>query len=152
MSINYRINPNESHGFFSLTLPGNDSLVIVISHLGFEPQVKTLSLRENIELSTKLTYGRIDLDELVVVGNTQNEHIDGVQMGVVNVLLRDISEIPTLLGEADVLNVIQLMPGVQFGNEGTAGFYVRGGNADQNLVPHSVLKLKLKLIVAIFFL
>ena len=123
-----------NYGFFSLTLPENDSLVIVISHLGFEPQVKRLRFRENIELSTKLTYGSIDLDELVVVGNTQNEHIDGVQMGVVNVPLRDISEIPTLLGEADVLKVIQLMPGVQFGNEGTTGFYVRGGNADQNLV------------------
>ncbi len=123
-----------NYGFFSLTLPKNDSLVIVISHLGFEPQVKSLRLYENIDLSTKLTPGKINLDELVIFGNTPNEHIDGVQMGVVNVPLRNISEIPSLLGEADVLKLIQLMPGVQFGNEGTTGFYVRGGNADQNLV------------------
>ena len=123
-----------NYGFFSLTLPRNDSLTLVISHLGFEPQVKLLRLRENIDLTTTLIPGRIDLDELVVVGHTRRDHIDGVQMGVVNVPLQNISEIPTLLGEADVLKVIQLMPGVQFGNEGTSGFYVRGGNSDQNLV------------------
>ena len=123
-----------NYGFFSLTLPRNDSLTLVISHLGFEPQVMLLRLDNNIDLTTTLTPGSIDLDELVVVGNTVRSHIDGVQMGVVNVPLQDISEIPTLLGEADVLKVIQLMPGVQFGNEGTSGFYVRGGNSDQNLV------------------
>jgi len=123
-----------NYGFFSLTLPENDSMVVVISHLGFEPQVKSLRLHENVNLSTKLRPGQIDLDELVILGNAPNEHIDGVQMGVVDVPLRNISEIPSLLGEADVLKLIQLMPGVQFGNEGTTGFYVRGGNADQNLV------------------
>ena len=123
-----------NYGFFSLTLPENDSLTLVISHLGFVPQVKLLRLHNNLDLTTTLVPGSIDLDELVVVGNTPRAHIDGVQMGVVNVPLKDISEIPTLLGEADVLKVIQLMPGVQFGNEGTSGFYVRGGNSDQNLV------------------
>ncbi len=120
-----------NYGFFSLTLPGNDSVVVVISHLGFEPQVKSLRLYENIDLSTKLRPGQIDLDELVILGNSPNEHIDGVQMGVVDVPLRNISEIPSLLGEADVLKLIQLMPGVQFGNEGTTGFYVRGGSGSK---------------------
>lgn len=123
-----------TYGFFSLTLPESDSLVIVISHLGFEPQVKRLQFYEDIDLTTKLRPGTIDLDHLVILGSTQNEYIEGVQMSVVEVPLRNINEIPTLLGEADVLKLIQLMPGVQFGNEGTSGFYVRGGNADQNLV------------------
>src|SRR5690606_28378397 len=38
-----------------------------------------------------------------------------------------------ILGEADVLKVIQLLPGVQSGTEGTSGIYVRGGGPDQNL-------------------
>jgi len=32
------------------------------------------------------------------------------------------------------MKIIQLLPGVQGGQEGTTGFYVRGGNLDQNLV------------------
>lgn len=43
-------------------------------------------------------------------------------------------ELPAMLGETDVLKIIQLLPGVAPGNEGTTGFFVRGGNADQNLV------------------
>ena len=38
------------------------------------------------------------------------------------------------MGERDIMKIIQLLPGVQGGQEGTTGFYVRGGNLDQNLV------------------
>ena len=55
-------------------------------------------------------------------------------MGVIDVPLKLVKEIPAVLGETDVLKVIQLLPGVQMGNEGTTGFHVRGGNADQNLI------------------
>lgn len=122
-----------SYGFFSLTLPQTDSLLIVLSHVGFQPQVKHILLNKDIVLNINLSPGQINLEDLVIYGN-QYQYVEGVQMGVVEVPLRQISEIPTLLGEADVLKLIQLMPGVQFGNEGTTGFYVRGGNADQNLV------------------
>ncbi len=36
----------------------------------------------------------------------------------------------TLIGEHDVLKSLQLLPGVQGGNEGFAGLYVRGGEPD----------------------
>jgi hypothetical protein len=55
-------------------------------------------------------------------------------MGVIDVPLRAIKNLPVLLGERDIMKIIQLLPGVQGGQEGTAGFYVRGGNLDQNLV------------------
>ena len=41
---------------------------------------------------------------------------------------------PQLLGELDLIKAIQLLPGIQSGNEGTSGFYVRGGGPDQNLI------------------
>ena len=121
------------YGFFSITIPSQDSLILVVSHVGYTPQVKSLWLRQNLNLEIALSSGHINLDELIIYGNQQTQ-IEGTQMGVVEVPLRNISEVPSLLGEADVLKLIQLMPGVQFGNEGTAGFHVRGGNADQNLV------------------
>ncbi|MFO8055363.1 MAG: TonB-dependent receptor plug domain-containing protein [Bacteroidales bacterium] len=43
-------------------------------------------------------------------------------------------KIPALLGEKDVMKVLQLMPGVQSGSESSTGLYVRGGGADQNLI------------------
>jgi hypothetical protein len=41
---------------------------------------------------------------------------------------------PALMGEVDVLKVLQLMPGVQAASEGSSGFSVRGGGYDQNLM------------------
>lgn len=48
--------------------------------------------------------------------------------------VRQITQIPAIMGEADVLRALQLMPGVQGGKEGSSGIHVRGGSPDQNLI------------------
>ena len=41
---------------------------------------------------------------------------------------------PCIIGETDVLEGSQTVPGVQSGGEGQSGLYVRGGSPDQNLI------------------
>ena len=41
---------------------------------------------------------------------------------------------PVVLGEVDVIKSITLLPGVTNAGEGSSGFNVRGGAADQNLI------------------
>ena len=48
--------------------------------------------------------------------------------------MEQLKTLPVFMGEADVMKTLQLMPGVQSGNEGTSGIYVRGGGPDQNLI------------------
>ncbi len=48
--------------------------------------------------------------------------------------VRQIKSVPATLGEVDVLKALQTLPGIQSGNDGTAGIYVRGGNYDQNQI------------------
>ena len=55
-------------------------------------------------------------------------------MGTINVPVSQIKLLPALFGETDVLKVLQLLPGVQAGGEGSSGLYVRGGSPDQNLM------------------
>ena len=55
-------------------------------------------------------------------------------MSTINLQIAQIKNVPSLLGEKDVLKVLQLMPGVQKGSEGSSGLYVRGGGPDQNLI------------------
>ncbi len=55
-------------------------------------------------------------------------------MGVIDVPVKYIKTLPVLAGERDIMKTLQYLPGVQQGQEGTTGFYVRGGNSDQNLV------------------
>lgn len=55
-------------------------------------------------------------------------------MSVMSVDIQSLKKMPALLGEVDILRALQFMPGVQTGGEGSTGFYVRGGNVDQNLI------------------
>src|SRR5213075_1571652 len=56
------------------------------------------------------------------------------EMGRIDLSIDRIKNIPAFMGEIDLLKVIQLLPGVRNAGEGNAGFYVRGGGPDQNLI------------------
>ena len=122
------------YGFYSLTIPANRIIHIVFSFVGYKPQVKKLSLKENLKFNIKLTPQPISTEDIIVTARKKNENIDKKQMSVIDLPVRMVKQLPAILGETDVLKVIQLLPGVQSGSEGTTGFYVRGGNADQNLI------------------
>jgi len=125
---------SNTYGFYSVTLPKTDSLGIVISYIGYTPQIKKIYFDKNIELDIKLIPSVFSLEEVVISATKNDENVSRPTMGVVNVPIEKIRELPVILGETDVLKIVQLLPGVQSGNEGTTGFFVRGGNADQNLV------------------
>ncbi len=125
---------SNSYGFYSLAIPAGRNIRIVFSYVGYKPQVKKLFLKKNLKLTIKLTPRPISAEEIVVTARREDENIERKQMSVIDVPVRMVKQLPAILGETDVLKVIQLLPGVQSGSEGTTGFYVRGGNADQNLV------------------
>jgi hypothetical protein len=122
-----------TYGFFSLTLPAADSLKILVSYVGFTPQEITINLNENKEINVSLK-AEVLLKEVTVVGHQNIKQSETVKMSTISVPIAQVKSIPSLLGEKDVLKVIQLMPGVQKGMEGSSGFYVRGGGPDQNLI------------------
>jgi len=55
------------------------------------------------------------------------------EMSIVSVPIAKVTVMPSLGGESDLLKSLQLMPGIQSGNEASSGLYVRGGSPDQNL-------------------
>ena len=55
------------------------------------------------------------------------------EVGAVRITARGMEAVPRL-GEADVVRVAQLLPGVQAKNDFSTGFSVHGGESDQNLV------------------
>jgi hypothetical protein len=125
---------SNTFGFYSITLPAADSVSLVFSLVGYQPQTRTVSLRQSQTLNVELAAGTL-LDEVVVNANRITERVsDSPQMSRIDVPISQIKKIPALLGERDVLKVLQLMPGVQKGSEGQSGIYVRGGGPDQNLI------------------
>ena len=64
----------------------------------------------------------------------QEVGIQSTAMGAHEIPMAQVKHTPAILGEADLLKTVQLMPGVQAGMEGFSGLYVRGGGSDQNLI------------------
>jgi hypothetical protein len=122
------------YGFFSLTVLLTDTVELIISYQGYNIQAKKVIAKANVQLDVLLKTITGTLGEVIVSGGKNDHNVQKAQMGVIDVPLRAIKNLPVLLGERDIMKIIQLLPGVQGGQEGTAGFYVRGGNLDQNLV------------------
>ena len=55
-------------------------------------------------------------------------------MSVAKLEMKEVEKLPVLFGEKDIIKTIQLMPGIKSAGEGSSGFFVRGGGADQNLI------------------
>jgi len=123
-----------TYGFYSLTVPKSDSVLITFSYVGFERISVLKSAKSNLEISIELT-PVTQLNEVVISARRQEELVsESVEMSKIEVPINQIKKIPAFLGEKDVLKVLQLMPGVQKGTEGQTGLYVRGGGPDQNLI------------------
>jgi hypothetical protein len=75
----------------------------------------------------------IALTEVVVQANRYH-NVRGTQMGFDRLNYKVLKEVPVVMGEKDILKVIQMLPGVQTVGEGAAGFNVRGSAADQNMI------------------
>ncbi|MGK7397510.1 MAG: TonB-dependent receptor [Candidatus Cyclobacteriaceae bacterium M3_2C_046] len=119
------------YGFYSLTLPAGE-VTLIYSYVGYLSQVINFKLEADTTINLELIPAT--LDEVVVTSERMEEIQNQTQMSTVNIPLNEIKKLPALLGETDVMKVIQLLPGVQSGNEGASGIYVRGGGPDQNLI------------------
>lgn len=123
-----------TYGFYSLTLPAQDSLRLAFSFVGYESIAYTVSLRSNQTQHVLLKPGQSLAEVEVKAKNTVEKVSESPRMSTIDVPVTQIKKIPAFLGEKDVLKVLQLMPGVQKGSEGQTGIYVRGGGPDQNLI------------------
>ena len=122
-----------SDGFYRLPLPGGEYR-IVFSFVGYESFEKVVSPDKDTGLDVELAGSAVSLDEVVVSARAADRNVERAEMSAIAVSMETIRNIPAFLGEVDVLRTIQLLPGVQSAGDGNTGFFVRGGNADQNLV------------------
>jgi hypothetical protein len=121
-----------SYGYFSLTLPeGNYTLIV--RYLGYKTKSIPLKLTENQNINIELEEESITLDEITITGEKNNNNVVSNEL-ISKISVKEIQNIPVILGEKDILKTIQLLPGVTPAGEGNAGFYVRGGGVDQNLI------------------
>lgn len=131
-SLNKGVLSNE-YGFYSLPLPEGEYEVSFL-YIGYQTITKTIKLDSNRKIDIELPVAFGQLDEVVVEAHSVQSKIESTDMGVDNISMKSVELVPVLFGEKDIMKSIQLLPGVKSAGEGSSGFYVRGGSADQNLI------------------
>ena len=94
---------------------------------------RLIMLYSDGKLNIDLEEDIIPLKE-VVVESERGVRVTGLQMGLEKLDIKTMKQLPSVLGETDILKVILTLPGVQTVGEGTIGLNIRGGATNQNLI------------------
>ena len=123
----------DANGNFSLTLPVGEHTV-KLTYIGYDESTRKINLVSDGEVSFGINEKSVSLREVVVTAERAEFNVTGTQMSLVSLNVKNIRELPVSLGEKDIVRSMSLLPGIQTAGEFGAGFYVRGGNSDQNLI------------------
>ncbi len=119
------------YGFYSLPLPAGRHH-LQVAYIGYEQIVLDIDLQRDTVLNFALR-SKAELDAARIVAR-KDAGLQSAYLGSLEVPLAQIRNTPVLFGEADLVKTLQLLPGVQGGQEGLSGLYVRGGGPEENLV------------------
>lgn len=125
---------SNQYGFYSITIDSGNYL-ISITHISYQQKIFEFDLQTDSAFNFELIPKSAAISEVVVYANRRRDaNVKNAEMGKIDLSTTRIKNIPAFLGEVDILKAIQLLPGVRNAGEGNAGFYVRGGGPDQNLI------------------
>ncbi len=120
-------------GKFTVVLPVGDN-EMKATYPGFQDNYRTLKVLSDGDLLVEMFNKVVNIDEIVVSANKIDQNFRRTQMSVQKFTAKNIKELPTMLGETDIIKSLSLLPGIQTTGEFGSGFNVRGGASDQNLI------------------
>jgi hypothetical protein len=124
---------SNAYGFYSLTVTAGKYQVLY-SYVGYKTNSVEMHLDSSKIQNADLFEEQTEIKEVVISAKNNDYNVQSNRMGIVSLDMKQIKQIPVVFGEQDILKTIQMTPGVKSAGEGSSGFYVRGGAADQNLI------------------
>ncbi|RPH73389.1 hypothetical protein EHM76_05370, partial [bacterium] len=105
-----------------------------ISFIGYRTRDFGIMVDGDEHLDILLTPEAVKANEVIITAENPAENTESSRTGFVRLTGNDLSNVPLLLGEPDLIRALYYSPGVRSSGDGNTGFYVRGGNVDQNLI------------------
>jgi hypothetical protein len=119
-------------GYYVLSLkPG--SYTIIYSHLGYQRIALNVTILKNTRKDIALSPTSFELPA-VVIGPSMDDILNKRQLGQMELSPTDLSRLPEFAGEPGIVNGMQSLPGIKTHGDGSAYFYTRGGERDQNII------------------
>ena len=123
---------SDANGFYRLLLASGER-ELEVSGYSYEDTRLHLEVFGDGSLDIVIKEKVFSLGEVVVSAEGAN-NVRGTEMGIERIRVDKIKNVPTVLGETDIVKIILTLPGVKSVGEAAGGFNVRGGATDQNLV------------------
>ncbi len=123
------------NGYFAITKIPPGTYTLMVTYLGFDTLKMPITLKANDLLSKKLYLkkGAVNLSEISVSATRENKKVE-TQTSIIKITPKEISQIPTIGGQPDLAQYLQVLPGVIFTGDQGGQLYIRGGPPIQNKV------------------
>ncbi len=123
------------NGYFSITQIPLGSYVLQVTYLGYDTLKKNIIIDGERILTEKLFLKKSSIEmQTVEISAEKQEATTNVTMSVTKATPKDIKQIPTIGGTADLAQYLQVVPGVIFTGDQGGQLYIRGGSPVQNKV------------------
>ena len=124
---------SDAEGQYLLSLT-KGAYKLKISYIGYNTMQREIALNENIVLDFALIPDPISMSRVDVSGIAPDHNVKSTEISVERLSIRQVEQIPVVMGETDIMKTIQLLPGITSIAEGRSGYIVRGSGIDQNLI------------------
>ena len=121
------------YGFYSLTL-NKGTYPLAFSYMGYKEKLIEINLEENTRMSVDMDEDKLEMEEVEIIAEEHPSKIRTSQMSEFRFSQKTLAQLPGFGGDLDIIRALQAVPGIQTFGDGSALYYVRGGNSDQNLL------------------
>jgi hypothetical protein len=123
------------NGYFVLSKIKSGTYNIKVTSLGYETHIESIKVEKNkvVALKIELSPSATELETVEVKGKQEMLRTES-QVSVEKITSTDIQQMPSIGGQADLAQYIQVLPGVVFSGDQGGQLYIRGGSAIHNKV------------------
>src|ERR1700756_484674 len=127
-------NATDINGFFNITKIKPGTYTLVASYLGYDSIFETITVTANQIVTKKLYLNKstIQLIEVEATGEQQAKK-ENTQVSVTRIDPVEIKKLPSV-GQPDLAQYLQVIPGVTFTGDQGGQLYIRGGSPVKNKV------------------
>ncbi len=123
------------NGFYSISKVPDGTYTLMVSYLGFDTAKVEITITRGGIVSQNLfiSESSVELDIIDISAEKQERQTE-VRMSVTKITPTEIKKLPTVGGEADFAQYLQVIPGVIFTGDQGGQLYIRGGSPVQNKI------------------
>lgn len=127
--------PTDANGYFAITKIPPGQYFLMVTYVGFDTLKIPVTVKANDLLSQKLYLKKstVQLDEISISAARQDK-VRETQTSIIKITPKEIQSIPTIGGQPDLAQYLQILPGVIFSGDQGGQLYIRGGPPIQNKV------------------